>query len=233
MTTTGTRKVSHFDHKSHRRPTYDFRGGHVKIWVRHRPSGLDRHCRAGVRTVLALLATGSVLWAGLGPAGTVAVASERGEAHAAAHSSESDGEGLEHEDRDCRHGPDDRPSNPHAHHRDRCLTASPRTLTATGEPGTAPAAPKLTTARTTPVPVARAPHPLIVAPSAPRAPRAPRTPSGQQPPLLAPPGLTGPSHSAIGALTATPVSIYVITVSALLVATAISIAALVLVRRSD
>jgi hypothetical protein len=77
------------------------------------------------------------------------------------------------------------------------------------------------------VPAARAPHPLIVAP------RTPRTPAGQRPPLLAPPGLIGPSHAAIGAVTTTPVSIYVVTVSALLIATAISIAALVLVRRSD
>jgi hypothetical protein len=51
--------------------------------------------------------------------------------------------------------------------------------------------------------------------------------------VLAPPGLTAPSHAAAGAITATPVSIYLITVSGLLLAAAVGIAALVLVRRSD
>jgi len=45
--------------------------------------------------------------------------------------------------------------------------------------------------------------------------------------------LTVPPPAVAGAVSTTPVSIYVITLSTLLVATAIAIAALVLVRRSD
>ena len=64
-------------------------------------------------------------------------------------------------------------------------------------------------------------------------PRVARTPVGERPPPLAPPGLTAPSPAVVGAVPASPVSVYVITLSMLLVATAIAIAALVLVRRSD
>lgn len=167
-----------------------------------------------------------MLWLLLGPAGTLAVASGRGDGHAVARSSESEGKGLEHEHGGCAHRPEDRPSNAHAHHRDRCATAH-RSLTSTGTaPPTPPAAP-IPAARTTTVPAARVPRPLIVAS------HAPRIPAGQRPPLLAPPRLIGPSHAAVGAVTTNPVSIYVVTGSALLIATAISIAALVLVRRSD
>jgi hypothetical protein len=63
--------------------------------------------------------------------------------------------------------------------------------------------------------------------------RVPRTPVGERPPPLAPPGLSVPSPAVMGAVPTTPVSVYVITLSMLLVATALSIAALVLVRRSD
>jgi hypothetical protein len=63
--------------------------------------------------------------------------------------------------------------------------------------------------------------------------RLPRSPVGQRPPLLAPPELTVPSPAFAGAASTSPVSIYVITVSMLLVATAIAIAALIVVRRSD
>jgi hypothetical protein len=45
--------------------------------------------------------------------------------------------------------------------------------------------------------------------------------------------LTVPSPAVAGAVSTNPVSIYVITLSTLLVAAAIAIAALVLVRRSD
>jgi hypothetical protein len=61
----------------------------------------------------------------------------------------------------------------------------------------------------------------------------PRSPVGQRPPLLGPPGLTVPSPEVAGAASTSPVFIYVITLSMLLVATAIAIAALIVVRRSD
>jgi hypothetical protein len=64
-------------------------------------------------------------------------------------------------------------------------------------------------------------------------PRVPRAPFGERPPPLAPPGLTVPSPAVVGAVPTSSVSVYVITLSMLLVATAIAIAALVLVRRSD
>jgi hypothetical protein len=64
-------------------------------------------------------------------------------------------------------------------------------------------------------------------------PRVPRTPIAQRPPLLAPPGLTVPVPGVAGAVSTSPVPIYVITLSTLVLATAIAIAALVIVRRSD
>ena len=203
----------------------------MKIWVRPHHPGLDRRRRAGVRAVLTVLAAGSVVAVVAGPAGTMA-ASAQTVTHATTDSSESHGDGHDHEHRRCDRGPENRPSNPRARDRDardrgRCTTASHKALVATVVPPRPPAAPHPITAVTTQVPAAPAPRPRIVVP------RPARAPTGQQPPVLAPPGLTGPSPGAVVAVTNTPASIYVITVSARVVATAISIAALVLVRRSD
>ena len=63
--------------------------------------------------------------------------------------------------------------------------------------------------------------------------RVPRTPVGERLPPLAPPGLSVPSPAVVGAVPTSPVSVYVVTLSMLLVATALAVAALVLVGRSD
>lgn len=205
----------------------------MKIRVRQCPSGLDPPRGTGLRAVLALLAAASIPVVLLGPAGTTAVASGEGHAQAAAHAAahaavRSEGEGWEHEHRGCGHVPPGRQGNPHVHRSDCSSAASHRLLTATSTAApTPPAAPKSATTRTASVRVSYTSRPLLVTP------RAPRAPLGQRPPVLAPPGLAAPSHAAAGAITATPVSIYLITVSGLLLATAVGIAALVLVRRSD
>jgi hypothetical protein len=56
---------------------------------------------------------------------------------------------------------------------------------------------------------------------------------GPQPPLLAPPALTVPPAASIAMAVRSPVSVYAVTLSTLGVAAAISVTALVLVRRSD
>ena len=88
----------------------------------------------------------------------------------------------------------------------------------------------VTTVRLTPPRTSAAPAPVSSSP--PAASPSP-LPAGRQPPVIAPPSLTLPAQGPIVAPSAVPVSIYVITMSALLVAAAMTVAVLVLVRRSD
>jgi hypothetical protein len=238
MTTTGTGKVSHFDHKSHRGQTYDLRGGDLKTRVRQFTSGLVRTRRAAIRAVLVLFAAVSISGVLLGPAAVSAVASGA-DGLGAAHSGNGEaGEGHDACDRE-------RPAPPANHHSD---VERPPDHSERGRICDSFPPPREHTAATTPVqgqPPLAAPaqvstirvvlahrivalrRPMVVTP------RMPQIPVAQRPPLLAPPGLTFPVPGVAGAVSTSPVSIYVITLSTLVVATAIAIAALVLVRRSD
>jgi hypothetical protein len=238
MTTTGTAKVSHFDHKSHRGQTYDLRGGDLKTRVRQFTSGLVRSRHAAIRAVLVVFAAVSISGVLLGPAAVAAVASGS-DGRGAAHSRH--GEAGERHDACDR----ERPA-PRAHHhadverpsdeRDRGRICDsfppPREHTPATTPVQGPPPPATPAhASTTPVipahPIVALRRPMVVTP------RVPQVPIAQRPPLLAPPDLTVPVPGIAGAVSTSPVSIYVITLSTLVVATAIAIAALVLVRRSD
>src|ERR1700680_1219750 len=146
MTTTGTAKGSHFDHKSHRGRPYDLGGGDLKTRVRPLPSGLDRTRRVAIRAVLVLI-TACVL---VGHVGATAVASGS-DGRGAAHSGDGDAGERDHP---CVRAHAERPSNQHGHaerpsvHRARgficSLSPPPRPLASTppahGPPPAAPAA---------------------------------------------------------------------------------------------
>jgi hypothetical protein len=235
MTTTGIGKVSHFGHKSHRGQTYDLRGGDLKTRVRQFTSGLLRTRRAAIRAVLVLLAAVSISGVLLGPAAVAAVASGS-DGHGVAHS----GHGEDGERHDvCEHQRQAPPANHHAdverpfdNHGRGCTCGSsppprehtPATTPVQGLPPPATRAHVSTTPVSPSHPTVALRRPMVVTP---------RVPLAQRPPLLAPPDLTVPVPGVAGAVSASRVSIYVITLSTLVVATAIAIAALVLVRRSD
>jgi hypothetical protein len=238
MTTTGTGKVSHFDHKSHRGQTYDLRGGDLKTRVRQLASGLVRTRHAAIRAVLVMFAAVSISGVLLEPVAVAAVASGP-DGRGAAHSGHGEA-GDRHDNCDR-----ERPAPPANHHADaerpsdnsergRICDSFPSPLEHT--PATTPVQvppPPATPAHVTPNrmvpahPIVALRRPIVITP------RVPQLPVAQRPPLLAPPGLTFPVPGVAGAVSTSPVSIYVITLSSLVVATAIGIAALVLVRRSD
>jgi hypothetical protein len=238
MTTTGTGKVSHFDHKSHRGRTYDLRGGDLKTRVRPFTSGLDRTRRAAIRAVLVLFAAVSISGVLLGSA-DVAAAASGSDGPGAAHSGHGEA-GEPHDACDHErpappanyHADVERPSNDRARSRICSSFPPPREHTPATPPVQGPPPPAIPTrVSTTPVspshPVVSLRRPMVVTP------RVPQMPIAQRPPLLAPPGLTVPVPGVAGVVSTSPVSIYVITLSTLVVATVLAIAALVLVRRSD
>jgi hypothetical protein len=175
----------------------------------------------------------SIPWVLLGATGSTAIASSRhdlGAVHAGAHADEHREDDRDRCDRDLK----DRRSDRDSGSCDCCERAERRMeVTAPGTPAPPghPAPPQLvrasTVLRSASRPSVEAPRTVAVSP------HVPRDGIDQRPPLLAPPALTVPSPAAPATASTTPVAIYVITVSTLLLAAAISIAALVLVRRSD
>jgi hypothetical protein len=235
---TGTGKVSHFDHKSHRGQTYDPRGGDLKTRVRPFIPGLDRTRRAAIRAVLVLFAAVSISGVVLAPSSSAAVTSGS-DGHGAAHAGHGEsGEGHDVCDPESpaqaadRHADDEWHSDDHSRG-STCTSSPPARPHTPPTPSIQGPPPPPIPARvsTTPVspsyPIVAVRRPMVATP------RVPETPVAERPPLLPPPALTVPSPGVAGAVSASLVSIYVITLSTLVVATAIAIAALVLVRRSD
>jgi len=210
----------------------------LKIRVRQFPPGLDRSRRAAPRAVVAFLAMISIPWVLLGATGTTAIASSSrdnpGAAHANAHGGDQrddDPEGRRDRCGRDLHDERDERSDRDVDRCDCCEPSGPRVVTTLATP--APPPPAAPRAARAPAAPGGATHPSVGAPRPVAAAlHVPRDPVDQQPPLLAPPALTVPSPPAPAAVSTTSVPIYVITLSTLLLATAISIAALVLVRRS-
>ena len=231
MTTIGTRKVSHFGHKSHRDRPYDPRGGDLSKRVRPFRSGRERSRRRGAHTLISLLVALAISWIVLGPSTVIASAS--GASVTASQSGGGDNDDLHHrcghgssgqvdgDDEHCCHccapPPKAPPGNPPNGRPKPPPAPAPRQKPAPGPPVTAGAPP--TVAKPTP-PAVSTPSPGTI-------------PVQQQPPVIAPPALTVPPAASIVTVPSSPVSVYVVTLSTLAVAAAISVTALILVRHSD
>ena len=220
----------------------------MKTRVRQFTPGLDRTRHAAIRAVLLVFAAVSISGVLLGPAAAAAVASGsdgRGVAHAGRDDPEEWYEACDRDRVARAEKPHDDVARPEKRHvdverhagdgdRGRICNSfppsrahTPATPQVQGPPPPAIPAQSSTTPVSPSKPIVTLRRPMVVMP------RVPQTPIAQPPPLLAPPDLTVPVPRVAGAVSTSPVSIYVITLSTLVLAAVIAIAALVLVRRSD